>query len=211
MTSMTMLEDIVAQIGVRMDEVAVAQKELTESQMEMAKEALASKREMEQAIERMAEGHERLEGTLDKWIGYFGNKIGYLVEAILIPGIKTKINAYGHSFNSLCPRRQFFRKDGRTFAEVDLFLEDGKEVMAVEVKTQLSVRDIDYHVNRLKLLRKHDSESVRGKTLRAAVAGLGIDADAREVASGLGMYVIEMVEDDRSVNVIRPAGGLGEW
>jgi hypothetical protein len=204
---MAMLEDIVAQIGVEMKGLAVAQKE-----------AAASKKEMEQAIERMAEGHERiaesharLEGTLDKWIGYFGNKIGYLVEAILIPGIKTKINAYGHSFNSLCPRRQFFRKDGRTFAEVDLFLEDGKEVMAVEVKTQLSVRDIDYHINRLKLLRKHDSESVRGKTLRAAVAGLSIDADAREMASMLGMYIIEMVEDDRSVNVIRPAGGLGEW
>jgi hypothetical protein len=200
---MAMLEDI------------VAQKELAESQKEMAKdaakEALASKREMEQAIKGMAESHARLEGTLDKWIGYFGNKIGYLVEAILIPGIKTKINDYGHTFDSLCARKQFFRKGGKAFAEVDLFLEDGKEVMAVEVKTQLSASDIDYHINRLKLLRKHDSESVRGKTLRAAVAGLGINADAREKALGLGMYVIEMVEDDRSVNVIRPAGGLGEW
>jgi hypothetical protein len=153
-----------------------------------------------------------LSEEINKWIGYSGNSIGNIVELILIPGIKKKMNELGHRFNSLAPRKQYFRKDGRTFTEVDLFLEDGIEVMAIEVKTQLSTGDVEYHLKRLNLLRKHESESgLKGKILLAAVAGLSIDRDAREMATKHGMYIIEMIEDDKNVNVIKPEGGLGKW
>jgi hypothetical protein len=37
-------------------------------------------------------------------------------------------------------------------------------------------------------------------------AGLSIDEDAREMASRLGMYVIEMAENTKNITVIKPAG-----
>ena len=149
--------------------------------------------------------------VLDKWIGYFGNSIGNIVEMVLIPGIKKKINDFGHSFNSLSPRKQFYNTNGKTYAEVDLFLENGEEVMVVEVKTKMSVKEVERQIKRLELLRKNEAGSLKGKIIYSAVAGLQIDEDAREMALGLGMYVVEMVEDTKSVNVIKPSGKLGTW
>jgi len=148
---------------------------------------------------------------LDKWIGYFGNSIGNIVELVLIPGIKKKMNDLGHNFNALSPRKQYYSKDGKTYAEVDLLLENGEEVMVVEVKTQLSVKEVERQIKRLELLRKNEGGNLKGKTIYSAVAGLQIDEDAREMALDLGMYVVEMVEDTKSVNVIKPSGKLGTW
>jgi hypothetical protein len=52
---------------------------------------------------------------------------------------------------------------------------------------------------------------MKGKTIYSAVAGLQIDEDAREMALDSGMYVVEMVEDTKSVTVIKPPGKLGKW
>jgi hypothetical protein len=149
--------------------------------------------------------------TLDKWVGYFGNSIGNIVELVLIPGIKKKMNDLGHNFNALSARKQFYGKDGKTYAEVDLLLENGEEIMVVEVKTQFSVKEVERQIKRLELLRKNESGSLKGKIIYSAIAGLQIEEDAREMALGLGMYVVEMVEDTKSVNVIKPSGKLGTW
>jgi hypothetical protein len=148
---------------------------------------------------------------LDKWISYVGNSIHNIVGMVLIPEIKTKINDLGHCFNSLSQRKQYYNKDGKTYAEVDLALENKDEIMVVDVKTQLSVKWVERQIERLELLRKNEAGNLKGKTIYSAVAGLQIDESAREMALGLGMYVVEMVEDTKSVNVIKPSGKLGTW
>ena len=226
MTSMA-LEDIVAQIGIKMIELAESHKELAESHKETERVLTNKISELSDKIaelsdelsdkitklsDELSDKIAELSDEVNKWIGYSGNSIGSIVELILIPGIKQKINEYGHNFNSLSPRKQYYRKGGKTFAEVDLFLENSDEVMAVEVKTQLSTKEVEYHLKRLELLRKNESESgLKGKTLYSAVAGLHIDSDAREMALSLGMYVVEIIEDSKSVNVIKPPLELGKW
>ena len=199
MADMAVLEDIVAQIGTKMVELAESHKELTESH-----------KETERVLtEKIAE----LSANIDKWVGRFGNKIGYLVEKILIPGIKPIMNEYGHNFTRLGPDEEFYLGvRGRRFAEVDLFLENDDEAMAVEVKTRLLKEDVEYHLRRLRLLRENEAVSgLSGKTLYSAMAGLQIDDDAREMALNLGMYIVEMVEDTKHVNVIKPPVELGKW
>jgi len=267
MTTMAMLEDIVAQLGVTMKELAETHKEtersmarsreeteramvkireeaersmaksreeteramvkireetersMAKSREEAERSMAKSREEMERSMAKSSEKTERiltakingLNDTVDKWIGYTGHSIGHIVELVLIPGIKKKMNECGHDFDTLAPRKLYYRKDGNIFTEIDLFLENGEEVMAVEVKTQLSVSAVEHHLRRLQLLRKHESEKLNDKTILAAVAGLSIDEDAREMASRLGMYVIEMVEDTKNITVIKPVGGLGKW
>ena len=64
----------------------------------------------------------------------------------------------------------------------------------------------------MRLLRENEAVSgLKGKTLYAAMAGLHIDNDARKMALNLGMYVVEMVEDTKNVNVIKPSVALGRW
>jgi hypothetical protein len=180
---------------------------MTTSMAEMSKKMAESNAIIAETSKRREEDRD----ALDKWIGYFGNSIGNIVELVLIPGIKKKMNDLGHNFNALSARKQFYGKDGKTYAEVDLLLENGEEVMVVEVKTQLSVKEVERQIKRLELLRKNESGSLKGKIIYSAVAGLQIDKDAREKALGLGMYVVEMVEDTKSVNVIKPSGKLGTW
>jgi len=223
MTTMETLEDIVAQLGVTMKELAETHKEteraMAKSREETERAMAKSREETERAMAKSREETERiltakindLNETVDKWIGYTGHSIGHIVELVLIPGIKKKMNECGHEFDTLAPRKLYYRKDGNLFTEIDLFLENGEEVMAVEVKTQLSISAVEHHLRRLQLLRKHEAERLNGKTILAAVAGLSIDEDAREMASRLGMYVIEMIEDTKNITVIKPAGGLGKW
>jgi len=184
---------------------------LAKSIDEMSRKMAESNAKTEAIIAESSKKREEDRDALDKWIGYFGNSIGNIVELVLIPGIKKKMNDLGHNFNALSPRKQYYSKDGKTYAEVDLLLENGEEVMVVEVKTQLSVKEVERQIKRLELLRKNEAGNLKGKTIYSAVAGLQIDKDAREMALGLGMYVVEMVEDTKSVNVIKPSGKLGTW
>jgi len=214
MATAAVLEDIVARIGIKMLELADSHKE-TERALEEQNAKLSAKVAEASAIAADASAKAAAaSANLDKWVGRFGDKIGYLVERILIPGIKPIMNELGHNFTVLGPDKEFYPNSGkgRRFAEVDLFLENCDEAMAVEVKTHLRKDDVEYHVKRLKLLRENEAvSSLKGKTLYSAMAGLQIDGDAREMALGLGMYVIEMVEETKYVNVIKPAVGLGKW
>ncbi|MCL2283441.1 MAG: hypothetical protein FWC26_09015, partial [Fibromonadales bacterium] len=66
--------------------------------------------------------------------------------------------------------------------------------LAVEIKTDLSVKWVNKHLERLNLLRKHESiTGLKGKDLYAAVAGISIDEDARDLALEKGMYVIDLI------------------
>jgi hypothetical protein len=92
--------------------------------------------------------------------------------------------------------------------EIDLLLENGEESMAVEIKTDLSVKWVNKHLERLKLLRKHENiTGLRGKTLYGAAAGISIDSEAKDLALENGMYVIRMIEDEERLEVFVPPRG----
>ncbi|MDR2592165.1 MAG: hypothetical protein LBC59_05095 [Chitinispirillales bacterium] len=205
--SITLEEAIIQMSASLATSMAEMSKKMAETEAELSRKLADSNAIIAETSKRREEDRE----ALDKWVGYFGNSIGNIVEMVLIPGIKKKINDFGHSFNSLSPRKQFYHANGKTYAEVDLFLENGEEVMVVEVKTQLSVKEVERQLKRLELLRKNEAGSLKGKIIYSAVAGLQIEEDAQEMALGLGMYVVEMVEDTKSVNVIKPSGKLGTW
>ena len=175
----------------------------------MFQETSLQMKETDKRIQRLSE---RIELT-NKQIGYLGGSLGEVVELILVPGICEKMNIYGHNFTKIGPNKIIDRENKRTLTEIDLLLENGEETMAVEIKTDLSVKWVNRHLERLKLLRKHENiTGLKGKVLYAAVAGITIDEDAKELALENGMYVIKMVEDKNRLEVAAPAkGNLGRW
>jgi hypothetical protein len=182
MTTMATLEDIVAKLGVTMVELAAEHKE-TERQMQ----------------------------RLEKNMGGLNNSIGEIVEMIVIPGVKEKMNAFRHTFTMASPGKEYSDVDGSTLTEVDLLLENCDEVMVVEVKTQVSRMWVERHLKRLGLLRKRERiTGMTGKTMYAAVAGIGFDEEARELAANHGMYLIDIHEDSERIDVTPPAE-VGTW
>jgi len=204
MTSMTTLEDIVAQLGATMVET---RKEWKESLAE-------SQKKWEETRKELAETHketERLMQRLEKNMGGLNNSIGEIVEMIVIPGVKEKMNAFRHTFTMASPRKEYSDIDGSTLTEVDLLLENCDEVMVVEVKTQVSKKWVERHLKRLEILRKKERiTGMTGKTMYAAVAGIGFDEEARELAVKSGMYLIDINEDTERIDVKAP-DEAGTW
>jgi len=150
---------------------------------------------------------------LDKQLGCVGRNMGEIVELVVIPGVRKKMNAYGHDFTRIGPNRIIYKDKEKILTEIDLMLENGEESMAVEVKTNLSEKWVNEHLERLRLLRKHESiTGLKGKVLYGAVAGISIDKEARDLALENGMYVISIIEDEDRLEIKAPAKGcLGKW
>ena len=190
------------------EESAERMKEFDITMKKQAEESAERIKEIKGILKESAEIQKKTDRRLDrisKQYGGLNNSIGEIVEMIIIPGVKQKMNSFGHTFTIMSPRKEFYKKDGASLMEIDLLLENGDEVMAVEVKTQLSLKWVDRHLKRLELLRKNESiTGVTGKTIYAAIAGVNIDNDARELAVENGMYLIEIEEDAERIEVIPP-------
>ena len=149
---------------------------------------------------------------MDDLDGTVRNRFGNLTEKLLVPGIRALMQRCGHDFTRMAPNEEFYARKGVRLAEIDLFLENPTEAMAVEVKTHMSEDDVTKHMDRLRSLRAHEElVGVKGKTLYGAMAGLKIDRSARELALDRGLYVVEMVEDTKYVNVVEPPSGVRGW
>jgi hypothetical protein len=191
--------------------IAESDAKIAESRRETEAKIAASDAKIAESDARIAAANEKLKDLS----GEFRNRIGDLTEMILIPGFRLVMEDHGHDFTRMCPNERFFEYTGRKrtdIAEVDLFLENPTEAMAVEVKTHMSEKDVDKHMERLESLRAHEEiAGVKGKKLYGAMAGLKIDKGARELALERGLYVVEMIEDTKYINVVEPPAGVRGW
>jgi hypothetical protein len=79
--------------------------------------------------------------------------------------------------------------------------------MAVEVKRELDrTKDVDEHLKRMELVRKHPPAEVAGKTLLGAMAGGVVDADVQRYAGESGFFVLELTGE--SMRLIPPPEGF---
>jgi hypothetical protein len=145
-------------------------------------------------------------------LGSFQRHLGSMVEFILIPKIRLKINRYGHNFTVLSPNKQFTNpKTGNLAEEIDLLLENCDEALAIEIKSDFKVKDVGEHLRQLKFLRKNESVTgMKGRALYAGIAGISISEAARKSALKHGMYVITIHEDEERVDVLPPEK-KGRW
>jgi len=162
-------------------------------------------------VDRMSAKVEELSNNL----GYVSNNLGAVVEYIVIPQIRYSINTVGgHSFTDVMADKKIraivnnIKKD---VTEVDVFLYNDTEAMAVEVKTSLNISNVNRHLNRLQKLREHEEKlDITHKKLFGAIAGIIIDPKARELALKKGLYVVEIKEDEELLDVEKPET-CGTW
>jgi len=142
--------------------------------------------------------------------GGIGRGFGELVELIVIPKIRLEMNRHEHDFKRSKANKKFRfsgeapgRKDVVT--EVDMFLYNGTETMAIEIKTSLSVQDVEKHIKQLKTLRKYEAETdLQGKKLYGAMVGVYVDYHARKFALKNGLYILEIIEEENRMKTAAP-------
>ena len=151
--------------------------------------------------ERQEETARQMKET-DRKIGRLGNRFGELAEHLVTPGIVEKFNDLGYEFTRHSRDTEFKDpKTGRNVAEVDIFLENGDIVIAVEVKTNLRTEDVNNHISRMEVLRRLADARSDSRTYRGAVAGAILTNQTRAYAHDAGLYVIEQSGDTMKLDI----------
>ena len=137
---------------------------------------------------------------LSKNLGGLGNLQGRLTEAMFEPELCKKFYDIGFSFDSQIARKTF-KENGYSVAEADFFLENGEYAMPVEVKTELSVGDVDEHIERIEKIRRYMDARDDRRKLTGAIAGGIVSENVLRYAHKKGLYVLTQTGDSVAIRV----------
>jgi septation ring formation regulator EzrA len=163
-------------------------------------------RELRENQKRTEEAHKRTEEAL----GRLSNRQGDMAEYMLVPGLPEKFGALGFTFSSISHNKKIrLAEHDNIRAEIDAFLENGSQAMAVEVKVTLRPEDVNDHVRRMEKIRQYADINGDRRQFYGAVAALVMDEDVKLHALRQGFYVIEPSGED--VKITAPAVNAKAW
>jgi len=129
--------------------------------------------------EQLARTDAKIDKLTDKW--------GRFIESYLAPGIPAAFQARGIPINRTAQRVKG-SVDGESM-EIDILAVNTECVIAVEVKSTLSVDDVRYFLESLSKFKRIFPEYANKKLL-GAVAGIEITGEADKFAYRQGLFVI---------------------
>ena len=137
----------------------------------------------------------------DRKIGELGNRFGELAEHLVAPNIKEKFKALQYNFEHISLDHEISDAEGNCIAEIDIMLENGDTVMAVEVKAKPSQKDVDEHIKRMEILRSRADARNDKRKYQGAIAGAVMKDEVRRYAHKAGFFVIEQTGDTVKINI----------
>jgi hypothetical protein len=174
---------------------------------------------IEQGFSSLSESHKRLDKSMDDlresqketdrivqnlaWqIG--GDNIDKTIE-VLMTLLTKKFREKGYNFTRAARDLVIEYPDGRTPAEVAVFVENGDYALAVDVKAPPKIQDVKAHERRMRLLRTYANDrGDKRKYIGAIAAPDFYKPSVREAAFRAGFFVIEASEN--AVNIAFPQG-----
>ena len=198
--------------GLTFEQVWAGIQELKESQRETDRLMKDTDRRMKESREeadrrsqdadlRSQEADLRMK-ILQEQMGDLGNRFGEMVEHLVAPSIVEKFNELGFDFNRYGPNVRI-KKPGTkdNVAEIDILLENGDTVIAVEVKSKATQKNVKKHIKRMQILRA-DADLRRDKRRHhGAMAVAILDDSLRSLIHKQGFYLIEQTGDTVRINI----------
>jgi len=183
-------------------------RELEKAEYEHKQAEADKKRELEKAefdkkwAETMAaweKADRRIEAG-NKKLGALENTFGEIVEHLVSPGIEERFRELGLDFELQAKNLRL--KEGRNYlAEIDLLLENGENIMAVEVKSKPHVNDMERHAERLARLRNYYGKLGDRRRILGAIAGAVFGIEEKQAALEAGFYVIVQSGDTMQMDI----------
>ena len=146
---------------------------------------------------------------IGKRLGDFTNSFGDVVEHMIAPGLQEKFLEFGLDFQEVSKKHKIHDKKNDIRFEIDVFLQNGDIAMLVEIKTDLTISDINKHIIRLEKMRKYADLRSDKRRFLGAVAGIVVKPEEREYALNNGFYLIE--PSGENFNITPPVGKPKEW
>ncbi|MCL2720230.1 MAG: hypothetical protein FWD47_02695 [Treponema sp.] len=160
-------------------------------------------------MNKMRNEFDRQNKEYNKRFGYMDNRFSEFVEYMISPNLTDKFIDLGLDFQTAC--RNFEVKDhkNKIYFEIDVLLQNGDVAMLVEIKTNLSIRYINEHINRIEKMRKYADLRGDKRSFIGAVAGIIVPSEVKQYALDNGFYFIEPSGED--FHITAPSGKPKEW
>lgn len=194
---------------VSVEELRELLKDLTKSQQktEVALQQVAeAQRKTEATLEesqrKTEESLRKLSITVDKTNGNFNNKWGQLVENIVKGDLLELLRTRGIDAEKVQPRMVYADSAKKIRGEIDLLVINGEEMVAIEVKTTLSKKNIDDFIEKVLFQFKRYFPEHAHKKIYGGVAFLDTTGGVEEYANEAGLFVIRAGGGEAQVSVI---------
>jgi hypothetical protein len=177
------------------EEIRAIQKETAESMKDTDRRMRENAESMKDTDRRMKENARQM--------GFVQNKLGEVVEHIVIPNINEKFKHFGYSFGTPQRNVKFYDKNHSLIAEADILMLGDAGFMIGEVKTTLKKEDVDRHVKRMETIRNNAAWPPidDGRKLLGFMAGAIADEDVKEYARQNGLFVAVQSGDTIKLDV----------
>jgi hypothetical protein len=187
--------------GLDFEQVWAALMENREQQKEL--------RESQKETDRQMKETDRVVKEIGKRLGDFTNSFGDVVQHMIAPNLQEKFLDLGYDFQEVSTKHKIRDKKNDISFEVDVFLQNGDTAMLVEIKTNLTIGDINKHMMRLEKMRKYADQRGDKRRFLGAVAGIVVEDDEKEYALSQGFFLIE--PSGENFNITPPSGKPKEW
>jgi hypothetical protein len=142
------------------------------------------RRTVEETGKQVAQTNKQVGGLTSRW--------GEFVENLVKPAAAKLFRAQGIDVHYTALRVE--ARDEKGSMEIDILVENGNEVVAIEVKSHLEVRDVKRFLQTLERF-KEAFPKYQNYKLYGAVAGIKIDERSDSFATQEGLFVIEPAGD----------------
>ncbi len=129
---------------------------------------------------------------INKVAGIFSSQWGKLMEALIEPACLKLFKARGIDVNYTYSNVKVKTKEVE--AEFDIVLENGNEVVIIEVKTDMTVKKIDHFLETLSKIKTY-LPRYADKKIYGAVAGIKYNEQSDKYAYRQGLFVLRNTGD----------------
>lgn len=157
-----------------------------------------TREQMRETDRRMHETNRQMKETDRKYREFatrFTSQSGHIVEGLMEPSALRIFQNAGFDIDKCWKEMKGKNKSLGIKMEVDLFLHDTTESIAVEVKINCTKDDIDHFIEQMGKFKLIFPELAHIKVY-LAIASINFDRDADKYASEKGLFVIRVSEDD---------------
>jgi hypothetical protein len=168
---------------------AETDRRLAEARAESERRQAEARAESER---RQQETDRRLE-RMNKQYGDLGNRLGEFVEGMVRPGLVRMFRGFGLDVRET-QRDVDAARDG-VAVQIDLLVVNETDMVAVEVKSKLTIERVDEHLERMAKFKRAFPRYRENRVL-AAVAAMVIPEEVARYAEASGLFVIGQAGDD---------------
>ena len=175
-------------------ELKEAQKEtdrqLKETSFELKEAQKETDRQLKESSFELKEAVKKTMRSVDKTNGNFNSKWGTFLEDLVEGDLVNLLNKREIQVAKINSRVKYLRPDNSVGAEYDLIAVNGSEIVVFEIKTTLSIENLNTFVEKLIKFRGHFPE-YSDKKIYGGIAYMKADRNSDKLAIEEGLFLIK--------------------